>query len=65
MTHQDQFPTTTDVQLLEHGGFTREQITEIVNLKERYQQETHYETSAEHKRQEFVRWLYQRGRLQS
>ena len=65
MEFRKPFPTLTDVQQLEHVGFSREQIAGLERVKAHYQQRTYYEATAERRRQEFVRWLYLQGRLQS
>ncbi len=54
-----------EVRNLEHVGFSREQITRLLRIKELYQQGAYHEAAAEYKRLKFVRWLYQHGRLQS
>ncbi|HEY4384815.1 MAG TPA: hypothetical protein VGN34_10110 [Ktedonobacteraceae bacterium] len=61
MESQEQFPTMTDVQQLEDVGFSCEQIADLERARALYQQGANHE----HKRQEFVRWLYLQGRLQS
>jgi hypothetical protein len=65
MESQEQFPTMTDVRQLEHVGFSCEQIAGLERTKALYQQGAYHEAYHEHKRQEFVRWLYLQGRLQS
>ena len=65
MEFRKQFPTLTDVRQLEHVGFSREQIAGLERVKALYQQRAYYEATTERKRQEFVRWLYLQGRLQS
>jgi hypothetical protein len=65
MEFRKPFPTLTDVQQLEHVGFSREQIAGLERVKALYHQRAYYEATAERRRQEFVRWLYQQGRLQS
>jgi hypothetical protein len=54
-----------EVRNLERVGFSHEQITRLLRIKERYQQGTYQETTPEQRRLKFVRWLYQHGRLQS
>ena len=65
MEFREQFPTMTDVRQLEHVGFSREQIAGLLRVKALYQRGTYHETTSEHKRQAFVRWLYLQGRLES
>ena len=65
MEFREQFPTMTDVQQLEHAGFSSEQIAGLLRVKAAYQQRVYHEDEPSHKRQEFVRWLYLQGRLQS
>ena len=65
MELREQFPTMTDVQQLEHEGFSREQIAGLVRVKALYQREAYHEADPEHKRQAFIRWLYLQGRLES
>ena len=65
MELREQFPTMTDVRQLEQLGFSREQLAGLVRVKALYQRGVYHETNPEHKRQEFVRWLYLQGRLQS
>jgi hypothetical protein len=62
---REPFPSMTDVQQLEHVGFSREQIAGLLSLKALYQRGAYYEANPEHKRQAFVRWLYLQGRLES
>ncbi len=54
-----------EVRNLEHVGFSREQITRLLRIKARYKQGAYHEATAAYKRLQFVRWLYQHGRLQS
>ncbi len=54
-----------EVRNLEHVGFSREQITRLLSIKELYHQGAYHEATAAYKRLQFVRWLYQHGRLQS
>ena len=65
MELQKQFPTMTEVRNLEHVGFSSEQIAILFRIKALYQRGAYHEATAEFKRLEFVRWLYQQGRLQS
>lgn len=50
---------------LELMGFSRQQIANLSRVKALYQQGAYHEATHEQRRLEFVRWLYQRGRLQS
>jgi hypothetical protein len=65
MEFREQFPTMTDVQQLEHLGFSSEQIAGLLRVKADYQQRVYHEDEPSYKRQKFVRWLYLQGRLQS
>jgi hypothetical protein len=65
MELQEQLPTTTEVRNLEHVGFSSEEIASLFSVKALYQQGAYHEATPEYKRLEFVRWLYQQGRLQS
>ena len=65
MELQEQFPIMTDVQQLEHVGFSSEQIAGFLRVKALYQRRVYHEDEPSHKRQEFIRWLYLQGRLQS
>jgi len=72
MELQEQFPTMTEhpaweagKRNLEHVGFSSEQIASLFRVKVLYQRGAYHEATAEFKRLEFVRWLYQQGRLQS
>jgi hypothetical protein len=50
---------------LELAGFSRQQIADLSRVKALYQQGVYHEITPEQRRLEFVRWLYQRNRLQS
>jgi hypothetical protein len=50
---------------LELAGFSRQQIAGLSRVKTLYQQGVYHEATPEQRRLEFVRWLYQQGRLQS
>jgi hypothetical protein len=65
MELQEQLPTMTEIWNLEHVGFSREQIATLFSVKALYQRGAYYEATPEHKRLEFIRWLYLQGRLQS
>jgi len=59
------YPTATEVQQLEQDGFSREQIVGLLALRALYTQGAYHEADPERMRQEFVRWLYLQGRLES
>ena len=61
MESHKQLSTITDVQQLKHVGFSQEQIVYLERARDHYQQGADHER----KRQEFIRWLYLQGRLQS
>ena len=65
MELQEQLPTRTEIRNLEYVGFSSEQIASLFRFKELYQRGAYHEATPEFKRLEFVRWLYQQGRLQS
>ena len=65
MQLREPYPTMTDVQQLEHVGFSSEQIAALERVKAHYQRGAYDEATPEYKRQAFVRWLYLQGRLQS
>jgi len=65
MELREQLPTRTEVRNLEHVGFSSEQIESLIRFKELYQRGAYHEATPEFKRLEFVRWLYEQGRLQS
>jgi hypothetical protein len=65
MELQECFPEMTDVEQLEQEGFSSEQIADLLRVKALYQQGVYHEATPEQKRQEFIRWLYLQGRLQS
>ena len=50
---------------LELAGFSRQQIADLSRVKALYRQGVYHEITPEQRRLEFVRWLYQRNRLQS
>jgi hypothetical protein len=62
MELQKQFPSMTEVQDLEHAGFSGEQIAGLFRVKVCYQRGAYHEDTPEYKRLVFVRWLYQQGR---
>ena len=64
MELREQLPTMTEIRNLEHVGFSREQIADLFSVKALSQRGAYYEATAEHKRLEFIRWLYLQGRLQ-
>ena len=65
MEIREQLPTKTEVRNLEHVGFSSEEIASLFRFKELYQRGAYHEATPEYKRLVFVRWLYERGRLQS
>ncbi len=65
MEIREQLPTINEVRNLEYVGFSSEQIDSLFRIKALYQQGAYHEATPEYKRLEFVRWLYQLGRLQS
>ena len=65
MELQEHLLNRIEARNLERVGFSHEQITRLLRIKERYQQGAYQETTPEQRRLKFVRWLYQHGRLQS
>ena len=65
MAPQKKFPTETETQQLEQEGFSQEQIAGLIALKALYTKGLYHEVDPERERQEFIRWLYLQGRLQS
>jgi hypothetical protein len=65
MAPQKKFPTETETQQLEQEGFSQEQIAGLIVLKALYTKGLYHEVDPERERQEFIRWLYLQGRLQS
>ena len=65
MALQKRFPTETETQQLEQEDFSHDQIAGLFTLNALYTQGIYYEDDPERNRQEFIRWLYLQGRLQS
>jgi hypothetical protein len=66
MAPRKKFPTETEMQQLEQEGFSQDQITGLLALRALYTQGVYQqEDDPERNRQEFIRWLYLQGRLQS
>ena len=65
MELQEQIPAMTEIRNLEHVGFSHEQIARLFIIKALYQGGAYHETTPEYKRLDFIRWLYQQGRLHS
>ena len=65
MAPREKFPTETEMQQFEQEGFSQEQIASLLVLRALYTQGVYHEDDPERKRQEFIRWLYLQGRLQS
>jgi hypothetical protein len=65
MELREQLPTITEIRDLECIGFSREQIANIFRVKWLYQHGVYDEATPEHRRLEFMHWLYLQGRLQS
>jgi hypothetical protein len=58
-------PIETETQQLEQEGFSHDQIADLFTLKALYYQGLYHEDDPERNRQEFIRWLYLQGRLES
>ena len=65
MVPRKKFPPETDMQQLEQEGFSHDQIAGLLTLRALYTQGVYQEDDPERNRQEFIRWLYLQGRLQS
>ena len=65
MAPKEKFPTETEMQQFEQEGFSQEQIDSLLALRALYTQGVFHEDDPERKRQEFIRWLYLQGRLES
>src|SRR2546430_17292447 len=65
MAPKKNYPAATEVQQLEQAGFSPDQIDGLLAFKALYTQGAYYEADPERMRQEFVRWLYLQGRLES
>lgn len=65
MELQEQIPAVTEIRNLEQVGFSGEQIASLFIIKALYQGGAYQEATPEYKRLDFIRWLYQQGRLQS
>jgi hypothetical protein len=65
MAPRNTFPTETDMQQLEQEGFSHDQIADLLALRALYIQGVYHEDDPERNRQEFIRWLYLQGRLES
>ena len=58
-------PTEQEVHQLEQAGFSQDQIAALLSLRALSIQRASELDEPERKRQEFIRWLYLQGRLQS
>ena len=65
MAPEEKFVTETEVNQLEQEGFSQEQIDSLLALRALYAQGVYHEDDPQRKRQEFIRWLYLQGRLES
>ncbi len=65
MELQEQIPTLIEVRNLAHAGFSGDEIAGLFRVKRLYHRGAYDEATPEYRRLEFVRWLYQQGRLQS
>ena len=65
MAPRENFPTETKVQQLEQEGFSQEQIDSLLALRVLHTDGVYHEEDPERNRQEFIRWLYLQGRLES
>lgn len=65
MASRKKFSTETEMQQLEQEGFSHDQIGGLLTLRALYTQGVYQEDDPERNRQEFIRWLYLQGRLQS
>ena len=58
-------PTEEEVQQLQQAGFSQDQIAGLLTLRALSIQRASELDEPQRKRQEFIRWLYLQGRLQS
>lgn len=65
MAPKRKFLTELETQQLEQEGFSHAQIAGLFTLKALYTQGIYHDDDPERNRQEFIRWLYLQGRLQS
>jgi hypothetical protein len=65
MELQEQIPTIIEVRNLAQAGFSGDEITRLLRVKALYQQGVYHEAAPEYMRLDFIRWLYEQGRLQS
>jgi len=65
MAPRTTFPTEAEVQQLQQAGFSHDQVSDLLTLRSLYIQGAYYENDPQRKRQEFIRWLYLQGRLES
>jgi hypothetical protein len=65
MAPREKFSTEMKVQQLEQEGFSQEQICSLLALRALYTYGAYHEDDPERNRQEFIRWLYLQGRLES
>jgi len=65
MAPRKKFPTETEMQRLEQEGFSHDQIAGLLTLRAFYTQGVYHEADPDRNRQEFIRWLYLQGRLES
>jgi hypothetical protein len=59
----ENFAGMTEVQQLEHMGFSSDEITDLARVKALYLRGVYNEATFESKQLEFARWLYKHGRL--
>ena len=59
----ENFTGITEVQQLEHMGFSSDEITDLARVKALSLRGVYNEATFESKRLDFARWLYRRGRL--
>ena len=55
--------TTEELKILRQVGFTEVEISKLSRLREIYNEEEIFQTMADYRRLEFVRWLVQTKRL--
>ncbi len=54
-----------EIQQLREQGFEEEQIALLLTYREHYSSGTYRDNPPEQRRLEFVRWLYQRGKIEA
>ncbi|HEY7419986.1 MAG TPA: hypothetical protein VH593_32710 [Ktedonobacteraceae bacterium] len=54
-----------EIQQLREQGFDQDQITFLMSCRDHYSSGTYVDNPPEQRRLEFVRWLYQQGKIEA